>query len=64
MQIDALFYNCLAWAFIVAASAAEWFFIAAFSAAMKKDILLRVLRVSSPARGGTGGDILLTCLLA
>ncbi len=27
-QIDALFYNCLVWAFVAAASAAEWFSIA------------------------------------
>jgi len=35
-QSDALFYNCLAWAFATAASAAEWFSIAALSAAMEK----------------------------
>jgi hypothetical protein len=34
-----------------AAKAAEWFFIAALSAAMKKDILLSVLCVSSEAGG-------------
>jgi len=27
-QIDVLFYNCLVWAFVAAASAAEWFSIA------------------------------------
>jgi hypothetical protein len=59
-QSDVLFYNCLLWAFAAAASAAEWFFIAALSAAMKKDILLRVLCVSSEA----GGDVLLTDLPA
>ena len=48
----------LACAFAAAASAAEWFFIAVLSAAMKKDILLSVLRVSSEA----GGEILLTHL--
>ena len=31
-QIDVLFCNCLAWAFAAAASAAEWFFIAALPA--------------------------------
>jgi hypothetical protein len=35
-QSDVLFYNCLLWAFAAAVSAAEWFFIAALSAAMKK----------------------------
>jgi len=59
-QSDALFYNCLAWAFEATASAAEWFFIAVLSAAMEKDILLRVLCASSEA----GGDILLTHLPA
>ncbi|MBU4426345.1 MAG: hypothetical protein KKB35_06370, partial [Proteobacteria bacterium] len=58
-QSDVLFYNCLLWAFAAVASAAEWFFIAAYqsrpvrrglSAAMKKDILLRVLCASSEAR--------------
>jgi hypothetical protein len=39
-----------------AAKAAEWFFIAALSAAMKKNILLSVLCVSSEA----GGEIQLT----
>jgi len=57
------------WAFAAAVSAAEWFFIAAYqsrpvrrglSAAMKKDILLRVLCASSEA----GGDVLLTHLPA
>jgi hypothetical protein len=50
----------LACAFAAAASAAEWFFIAALSAAMKKDILLSVLCVFSEA----GGEILLTHLPA
>jgi predicted small integral membrane protein len=68
-QNDVLFYNCLLWAFAAAASAAEWFFIAAYqsrpvwrglSAAMEKDILLRVLCASSEA----GGDVLLTHLPA
>jgi predicted small integral membrane protein len=68
-QSDVLFYNCLLWAFAAAASAAEWFFIAAYqsrpvwrglSAAMKKDILLRVLCASSEA----GGDVLLAHLPA
>jgi hypothetical protein len=31
-QSNALFYNCLAWAYATAASAAEWFFIAALPA--------------------------------
>jgi hypothetical protein len=46
----------LAYAFATAASAAEWFFIAALSAAMKKT-LLSALCVSSeaPPRGGTSG---------
>jgi hypothetical protein len=35
-QSNALFYNCLVWAFAAAALAVEWFFIAALSAAMKK----------------------------
>ena len=42
-QSDVLFYNCLLWAFAAAASAAEWFSIAVLSAAMEKNILLRVL---------------------
>ena len=51
-------------------SKAEWFSIAVFSTAMKKDILLRVLpsglslRVEDCASSGTGGDILLTHLPA
>jgi len=48
-QSDVLLYNCLLWVFAAAASAAEWFFIAALSAAMKKNILLRVLCASSKA---------------
>jgi hypothetical protein len=57
-QSDVLFYNCLLAAFAAAASAAEWFFIAAYqsrpvrrglSAAMEKDILLRVLCASNEA---------------
>jgi hypothetical protein len=40
---------CLLWPFAAAASAAEWFSIAALSAAMEKDILLRVLCASSEA---------------
>jgi hypothetical protein len=79
-QSDVLFYNCLLWAFAAAASAAEWFFIAAYqsrpvrrglSAAMKKDILLRVLCASSEApqkrdfrNAPTGGDVSLTHLPA
>jgi hypothetical protein len=70
-QSDVLFYNCLLWAFAAAVSAAEWFFIAALSAAMKKDILLRVLCASSEApqrrdfrNAPTGGDVLLTHLPA
>jgi hypothetical protein len=59
-QSDVLFYNCLLWAFAASVSAAEWFFIAALSAEMKKDILLRVLCASSEA----GGDVLLTHLPA
>jgi hypothetical protein len=59
-QSDVLFYIWLLWAFTAAALAAEWFFIAALSAAMKKDALLRVLCASSEA----GGDILLTHLPA
>ena len=59
-QSDVLFYICLLWTFAAAVSAAEWFFIAVLSAAMKKDILLRVLCVSSE----TGGDVLLTHLPA
>jgi len=42
-QSDVLFYNCLFWAFAAAASTAEWFSVAALSAAMEKDTLLRVL---------------------
>ncbi|MFH1930077.1 MAG: hypothetical protein ABIN18_00635 [Pseudomonadota bacterium] len=54
-QNDVLFYNCLLWAFAAAASAAEWFSIAAYQSrpvwrglsvpppAGEKDILLRVL---------------------
>jgi len=50
-QSDVLFYHCLLWAFAASVSAAEWFFIADLSAAMKKDILLRVLCASSEAGG-------------
>ena len=70
LQVDVLFYNYLFWAFAAAASAAEWFFIAAISAAMKKDILLRVLpsglslRVEDCASSEVGGDVLLTHLSA
>jgi hypothetical protein len=79
-QSDVLFYNCLLWVFAAAVSAAEWFFIAAYqsrpvwrglSAAMKKDILLRVLCASSEApqrrdfrNAPTRGDVLLTHLPA
>jgi hypothetical protein len=38
-------------AFAAAASTVEWFFIAALSTAMKKDIFLRVLCASSEACG-------------
>ncbi len=41
----------LACAFETAALAAEWFFIAVLSAAMKKEILLSALCVSSEAGG-------------
>jgi len=50
-QSNALFYNFLACAFTAAASAAEWFFIAALSAAMKKNILLCVPCALSGAGG-------------
>ena len=58
-QIDALFYKCLVWAFAAAASAAEWFSIAAYQSRPvrrglsvqpptgEKDILLRVSAVKS-----------------
>ncbi len=61
-QIDALFYKCLVWAFAAAASASEWFSIAAYQSrpvrrglsiqppAGEKD-LLRVLRVSAVKLG-------------
>jgi hypothetical protein len=39
----------LACAFAAAASAAEWFFIAALSAAMKKDIPTRIAKLGSSA---------------
>jgi hypothetical protein len=55
-QSNVLFYIYCSWAFSVAASAADWFFIAALSAAMKKETLLDVLCVLSEA----GGDVLLT----
>ncbi len=45
------FIYTVACAFTTAASAAGWFFIAVLSAAMKKDILLSVLCVSSEAGG-------------
>ncbi len=62
-QIDALFYKCLVWAFAAAASAAEWFSIAAYQSrpvrrglsvqppAGEKDFLLLVLCVSAVKSG-------------
>ena len=50
-QIDASSIIVLACAFATAASAAEWFFIAVLSTAMKKGILLCALCVSSEAGG-------------
>jgi hypothetical protein len=49
-QSDVMFYNCLLWAFAAAASAAEWFFIAALSAAMKKHAPPRSLRLERSGR--------------
>jgi len=54
------FIYTVACAFTTAASAADWFFIAVLSAAMKKEILLGALCDSSEA----GGQILLTHLPA
>jgi hypothetical protein len=48
--IDGLLYNCLKMQFTTAAFAAEWFFIAVLSTAMKKDIFLSVLGDSSHAK--------------
>jgi hypothetical protein len=50
-QIDAGSITVLACIFVTAASAAEWFFIAVLSTAMKKEILLCALCVSSAAGG-------------
>ena len=50
-QIDARSIIVLACAFATTASAAEWFFIAVLSTAMKKEILLCALCVSSEAGG-------------
>jgi hypothetical protein len=49
----------MAWALAAAALAADWFFIAVLSAAMKKDIFLGVLCASSeaPKAGQARGEI-------
>jgi len=59
-QSDVLFYNYLLWAFAAAASAAEWFFIAALSAAMKKKFssVLSVSRANLPEVDVAGGEII------
>ncbi len=46
----------LAYAFATAASAAEWFFIAALSAALKKEILLSALCLSRHSSNGATAD--------
>jgi len=62
-EIDALFYKCLVWAFVAAASATELFSISAYESrpvrrgpsvqppAGEKGILLRVLRVFAVKSG-------------
>jgi hypothetical protein len=56
LKLTSKFKTVLACACTTAASAAEWFFIAAFSAAMKKEILLSALCLSRHSSNGATAD--------